>query len=152
LFKNHSSVYNFVRFKNNFKKYLTSIVSIRFVSLCTWISCRIMFWEKKTTTNIEDWITVNSFKFWDINFRGLENNKCPWIRVRVMLFNATFNNISVRSWRSVLLVEETGVPGENQRPPASNWQILSHNVVSRTPRRSGIRTHNVSGDVYWVHW
>jgi hypothetical protein len=27
--------------------------------------------------------------------------------------NATFNNISVISWRSVLLVEETGVLGEN---------------------------------------
>jgi hypothetical protein len=27
--------------------------------------------------------------------------------VRVMVFNATFNNISVISWRSVLLVEET---------------------------------------------
>ena len=33
-----------------------------------------------------------------------------------MLFNATFNNISVKSWRSVLLVEETGVPGENHLP------------------------------------
>jgi len=31
-----------------------------------------------------------------------------------MVFNATFNNISVISWRSVLSVEETGVPGENQ--------------------------------------
>jgi hypothetical protein len=30
-----------------------------------------------------------------------------------MVFSATFNNISVISWRSVLLVEETGVPGEN---------------------------------------
>jgi len=29
-----------------------------------------------------------------------------------MVFNATFNNISVMSWRSVLLVEETGVPRE----------------------------------------
>jgi uncharacterized YccA/Bax inhibitor family protein len=27
----------------------------------------------------------------------------------VMVFNATFNNISVISWQSVLLVEETGV-------------------------------------------
>ena len=27
-----------------------------------------------------------------------------------MVFNANFNNISVISWRSVLLVEETGVP------------------------------------------
>jgi hypothetical protein len=32
---------------------------------------------------------------------------------RVMLFNATFNNVSVISWQSVLLVEETRVPGEN---------------------------------------
>jgi hypothetical protein len=32
----------------------------------------------------------------------------------VCLFDATFNNISVISWRSVLLVEETGGPGENQ--------------------------------------
>jgi len=32
-----------------------------------------------------------------------------------MVFNVTFNNISVISWRSVLLLEETGVPGENHR-------------------------------------
>jgi len=56
----------------------------------------------------------------------------------------TFNNISVISWQSVLLVEETGVPGENHRPAASHWQILSLNVVLSTPRLSGIRTHNVS--------
>jgi hypothetical protein len=30
-----------------------------------------------------------------------------------MDFNATFNNISAVSWRPALLVEETGVPGEN---------------------------------------
>ena len=36
-----------------------------------------------------------------------------------MIFNSTFNNISVISWRSVLLVEETGLPGENHRPVAS---------------------------------
>ena len=33
-----------------------------------------------------------------------------------MVFNATYNNISVISWRSVLLMEETGVPVENHRP------------------------------------
>jgi hypothetical protein len=32
------------------------------------------------------------------------------------VFNATFNNISVILWWSVLLVEETGVLGENHRP------------------------------------
>ena len=43
-------------------------------------------------------------------------------RVRVMVFNATFNNISVITWRSVLLVEDTGVPGENHRPATRHWQ------------------------------
>ena len=38
--------------------------------------------------------------------------------VWLVVFNATINNISVISWRSVLLVEETGVPGENHRPVA----------------------------------
>jgi hypothetical protein len=31
----------------------------------------------------------------------------------VMVFNATFNNISLILWQLVLLVEETGIPGEN---------------------------------------
>jgi len=37
-----------------------------------------------------------------------------------MVLNATFNTISIISWRPVLLVEETGVPGENHRPVASH--------------------------------
>jgi len=51
-----------------------------------------------------------------------------------MVFKVTFNNISVISWQSDLLVEENGVPGENHRPVASHWQNLSHNTVSSTPR------------------
>jgi hypothetical protein len=35
------------------------------------------------------------------------------------VFNTTFNNISVISWRSVSLVEKTG---ENHWPAASHWQ------------------------------
>jgi len=37
-----------------------------------------------------------------------------------MVFDVPFNNISVISRRSVLLVEETGVPGENHRLAASH--------------------------------
>jgi hypothetical protein len=55
-----------------------------------------------------------------------------------MVLNATFNNISVISCRSFLLVEEIGVPRENHWPTTSHWQTLSHNVVSSTPRHNTI--------------
>ena len=63
-----------------------------------------------------------------------------------MVLNATFNNISAISWRSVLLVDETG---ENHRPVGSHWQTLSHNVVSSTPRHE--RGSIASGDRHWLH-
>ena len=47
-----------------------------------------------------------------------------------MVFNAIFNKISAISWRSVLLVEETEVPGENNRPDANHRQT---DVLSSTP-------------------
>jgi hypothetical protein len=50
-----------------------------------------------------------------------------------MVLNATFSNISAMSWRSVLLVEETGGSGENHRPVTNHWQTWSHIVVSSTP-------------------
>ena len=55
------------------------------------------------------------------------------LRVRVMVFSTTFNNISATSWCSVLLVVGTGVTGENHWPAASHWQTFSHYVVSSTP-------------------
>jgi hypothetical protein len=51
-----------------------------------------------------------------------------------VVLGTTLNNISVILWQSILLVEQTGVPGENHRSVASHWQTLSHNVVSSTPR------------------
>ena len=58
-----------------------------------------------------------------------------WIRFSIngliwlMLFNPILNNISAKSLRSVLLMEETGIP------VASHWQIVSHNIVSSTLRK-----------------
>ena len=37
-----------------------------------------------------------------------------------MVLNANFSNISAISWGPVLLLEETGVPGENHQPAASH--------------------------------
>ena len=63
-----------------------------------------------------------------------------------MVFNATFNNISDISWRSVLLVEETGIPGENHQPAQVPYKLYHIMLISSTPRLSGTRSHNVSGD------
>jgi hypothetical protein len=62
--------------------------------------------------------------------------------VRVMMFNATFNNISVTSWWShlLILVEEIGVPRENHRPVASHYRTLSNNMLWSAPRLGGIWT------------
>jgi hypothetical protein len=44
-----------------------------------------------------------------------------WLIDWFIVFKATFSNISAISWRSVLVVEEARVPGENHWPWASNW-------------------------------
>ena len=44
----------------------------------------------------------------------------------VMVFNATFNNISVISWQSVLLVEETGVLKEKSNGLSQVTDKLYH--------------------------
>ena len=64
-----------------------------------------------------------------------------------MMFNATFHNISAISLQSILLVDETGVSGENHRPVTSHLQTSSHNIVSSTPRlsRSELTTLMVIG-------
>ena len=71
--------------------------------------------------------------------------------VRVMVSNAIFNNISIISWQSILLVEETGEPGKKHWPVASHWQTLSHNVVSSTPHHEQDSNSQLSGDGHWLH-
>jgi hypothetical protein len=66
----------------------------------------------------------------------------PWVRfffnyhehyrclfVCLMVFNATFNNISVISWRSVLLVKETRGTGENHSLSQVTYKLYHINVV-----------------------
>jgi hypothetical protein len=49
--------------------------------------------------------TSHNITFWAKNVKFIVGfNKLTW---GVMVFNATFNNLSVISWRSVLLVEYT---------------------------------------------
>ena len=86
-------------------------------------------------------VLLKMFFFWKslsykyVNIRETKWNYCLYLfRTRVMVLSTNFNNISVISWRSVLLVEETGVHGKNHRPAASHLQPLSHYVELSTPR------------------
>ena len=122
---------------------------VKFLSLSikrtakTW-ACNIGLYQRPVTSACINGLcheTIESLWFVDVNGTA----KYTRVSIRVMVFNPTFNNISVIAWRSVLLVEETGVPRENHRPVASHWQTLSYNVVSSTPRHE----RDTNSQRYW---
>ena len=127
---------------------------------CLWWPCLLM--DRDEMSNLyrgpSIGVSEEKIKMWKVNRRRTpsdgKSSHCLWQgelknvighvqqynTFGLMVFNATFNNISAISWRSVLLVEETRRPGENHRSATSQWQTLSHNVVLLA--LSGSRTHN----------
>ena len=63
-----------------------------------------------------------------------------------MVFDATFNNILVISWRSVLSIEEAGVPGENLSQVTDK---LDHIILYPVHLiMIGVRIHNFNESNY----
>ena len=81
---------------------------IPFLSLSFQIKCYFYSFRKTSNLNMPSrtLVTLILYKIQD--------------QVKVMVFNATFNNILAISWQSVLLVKEPIVPEGNHRPVANH--------------------------------
>jgi hypothetical protein len=81
----------------------------------------------------KDWLTRN----YNIVPEWGESVSRRRVRIMVMVFSTTFNNKFVILWLRIVLVEETGLSGENNRTPVCYWQTLSHKGASNTPVQIG---------------
>jgi hypothetical protein len=76
---------------------------------------------------------------WFLFVHNLNTTNKNWLWFSY-IFQLKINPKNKKSWKNYVQIKTT----------ASHWQILSHNVVSSTPRLRWIQTYNVSGDRHWL--
>ena len=101
-----SSCYSIFSFMCMFCRYLGALLYFFFWAILLSILYRFTdsdYHLVSSSSSCGFWLTLGIFK---LTFLPLLEG------VRVMVFNATFNNISAIWWQSVLLAEDNGIPGE----------------------------------------
>jgi hypothetical protein len=79
------------------------------------------FWHLALFSETEKHFTYSLKQIFNIMKQIYYATAMQHLNKRGMVFDATFNSISVIKWGSVLLVEKTEVPGENHQPVTTNF-------------------------------
>ena len=103
---------------SNLAEWKTKICQLK--NLWLWLWCYLFVLHLEGQRSIYDQRSSHFYSLW-----------ISYVVCCLMVFNATFHNISIISWRSVLLVEETGLPRENHRHLLQVTDKLYHIMLHR---------------------
>ena len=110
--------------------------------------CKWIIWRRKLIEMACEYTELLNPRWHMIRLYVLQLLLHQWFQIeKVYLYNVLI------IWNLLLkmqVLKKRGLGARVVMFNASHGQTLSHNVVSSTPRLSGIRAHNVSGERRWL--